>query len=105
MREDAPADRITPANEGERAIAVFMIQTYKEILPRFSISPESVEINQISVISGQVLLWFARISAAFVLFMWGSGEREPRRMAMSSATMEMAISSGVIAPISMPTGA
>src|SRR6185312_17550489 len=38
MREDAPADKITPANEGERAIAVFMIQTYKAIPLRFSIS-------------------------------------------------------------------
>jgi hypothetical protein len=46
-----------------------------------------------------------RISAAFVLFMCGSGVAELRRMAISSATIATAISSGVMAPISIPTGA
>src|SRR6476619_8604600 len=46
-----------------------------------------------------------RISAAFALFMCGSGVAEWRRMAISSATIATAISSGVIAPMSIPTGA
>ena len=36
--------------------------------------------------------------------MWGSARSALRRMAMSSATMETAISSGVTAPMSRPTG-
>jgi len=46
-----------------------------------------------------------RISAAFALFMCGRGVAEWRRTAISSATIATAISSGVMAPISMPTGA
>src|SRR5579859_7323894 len=67
MRDEAPAARITPANDGERGIREY----YN----------------------------YFRLSDAFLLFMWGRGVSDPRRRAIISATMETAISSGVMAPI------
>src|SRR5579885_371385 len=88
MRDDSPAARMTPAKLGARSMLRKIAETCEKV---------SDGRDQSAVESYAVTLFLNQLR-------WGREEVAWRRMAISSAVMEMPISSGVTAPISSPIG-